>query len=206
MHMFWRTSWEFFFPPTEAERRVFAATPKDVAEFYQPLQRGEHTTLSTYRHQLIQDLVTTNKFSTNRHAAYLLSLLLDKHLRSYDQPIILVPIPLSRARYQQRGHNQVMTVLRQLPQEDQVSPHKICKLLQRTRHTTPQTSLTRTDRYTNVNNAFTSTWQIKPLHASHICIIDDVVTTGSTLQAAKKTLETAYPNQTITTVALARSS
>lgn len=206
MHTFWQTWWEIFFPPTADERRVLAATSADVLHYYQPRKQAGHLTLTSYQHPLVHSLITTNKFTANRHAAALLSILLNTYLDSCHEPVTLVPIPLSRKRYRERGHNQTTTILKQLPTHGRSQYHARRELLRRTRHTSPQTACSKAARRTNVRGAFTATYTLRPVTTTPIYIVDDVVTTGSTLQEARAALRQQYPQHPIYTVALARSS
>jgi len=200
MHTFWRFGWEIFFPPTKDEQRIIAATKQDILDLYQPRRQHGHFTCTSYQQPLVRSLITTNKFSANRQAAQWLSLLLNTFLDTVKEPVTLVPVPLSTKRERKRGHNQTTTILQQLPE-----PH-IQELLCRTRDTPPQTSCDRKTRHTNVADAFEATSLHSKTPLGTIFIVDDVVTTGSTLRAAKQALAQAYPAQKIHTIALARST
>ena len=93
---------------------------------------------------------------------------------------LLLPMPLSRKRLQERGFNQALLLARAL------APNKTRpNLLLRVRDTPAQSSLPRAARLTNVRHAFA----VDPLHQSDIVgkrlvLIDDVMTSGASLSAA----------------------
>lgn len=182
------------------------ATVAEVRQHYQPRQQHGHLTLSNYREPLIQDLIVTNKFSANRRAAELLGGLLSIYLHTNPDPITLVPIPLSSTRYRERGHNQTTTILQHAFLHLQHSTNiQTRHLLRRTRDTPPQTSRNRDDRRVNVQGAFSATHWVWRQPAPTIYLVDDVVTTGNTLRAAKTALQERCPTHRIYTLALARS-
>ncbi len=77
-------------------------------------------------------------------------------------------------------------------------------MLVRTRHTPPQTELDRAQRLKNLHGAFTINARGVPntISSLHILLLDDVMTTGTTLRSAKAALATLRP-ASITCVALA---
>lgn len=103
-------------------------------------------------------------------------MLLADHLKqTADRPDLILPVPLHKARYRQRGFNQAIEIARIVGRELQ-TPLDLtsCK---RNRDTPHQTRLPAKKRRKNLKNAFSI---IKPIHAQHIAILDDVMTTGST--------------------------
>ena len=112
----------------------------------------------------------------------------------------LLPIPLSRQRLQQRGFNQALLLARQL------APGKVSAgLLLRLQHTTEQSQLTRAQRLHNLGGAFA----IEPLRqaqlqGARIVLVDDVMTTGTTLHSAARVLRQAGAAH-ITAVVVART-
>jgi ComF family protein len=91
-------------------------------------------------------------------------------------PEIIVPVPLHNKRQRARGYNQSLELARQLGHRlgSKVS-HSLCS---RTKNTGPQSTQSMKTRGTNVKNAFAlSEGQIP----KHIAIMDDVITTGSTV-------------------------
>ncbi len=110
----------------------------------------------------------------------------------------LVPIPLSRARQRERGFNQAEKLARSLP-------FPVAPVLIRTRNTLPQFDLQVGERQKNVSGAFSLNPQLveKDLRGFRFCLIDDVITTGSTLVESARVLKKAGATK-ILAVCLAR--
>ena len=97
----------------------------------------------------------------------------------------LVPVPLHRRRLQQRGFNQALEIARPLQQRGYRIDSRCCT---RTRHTPPQSELPATTRSHNLCDAFSVRRNIV---GENIMLIDDVLTTGSTLNALAGVLKQA---------------
>lgn len=179
------------FPPRPETLLVRTLSPERVRALSFPARY--HETYYIYDYQLppIRALIHENKYYKNNTAARLLARGLQDWLttraRERSMPILLVPIPLSRARQHERGYNQVTEVLHALAPLTNVILDKT--ILTRTAHTVSQTSLSRTDRLKNVSGAFSSEASVLGMYHNHtIVIVDDVVTTGATLLAARAAL------------------
>ena len=99
----------------------------------------------------------------------------------------LVPVPLGKGRHRERGFNQVEEIIKLAIKGFDITLDTT--LLERTRETASQVSLPRRAREENMRGAFRAT---RPADASHTYIvIDDVITTGATLQAAIDALKEA---------------
>ena len=93
-------------------------------------------------------------------------------------PELIIPVPLHHKRLRQRGFNQALTLARSFfPKDKQIIRSD---LLVRQRWTTPQASLNGHERRKNLRNAFIAAHSA-PLKGKNILLIDDVFTTGSTL-------------------------
>ena len=89
---------------------------------------------------------------------------------------LIVPVPLHYYRRWSRGFNQSAALASPLAKQLQSQYHPT--LFRRTRHTLAQKGLNREARQTNLKAAFTLT---APPNTEHVAIVDDVVTTGSTV-------------------------
>jgi ComF family protein len=103
------------------------------------------------------------------------------------QAELVIPIPLSRQRLQERGYNQVGLIAKPLAQMMRWQYSE--EALKRARHTRSQVGLTAAQRRTNTLGAFQA--QAPRVQGKTILLIDDVATTGATLSAASASLVSA---------------
>ncbi len=101
-------------------------------------------------------------------------------------PEAIVPIPLHRDRYRERGFNQAMELA--LPIARRLGVDLAPHLISRPRATAPQTGLRATLRRRNVAGGFRVD---SPKLPRSVALVDDVLTTGSTLSAAARALRRA---------------
>ena len=102
------------------------------------------------------------------------------------KPQIIVPVPLHRSRLRQRGYNQSLEIARVVGRE-LVIP-LATNLAERVRATATQTELPLAQRARNVRNAFAAEAE---LNGEHVAIVDDVMTSGQTVNAVAKVLRKA---------------
>ena len=111
----------------------------------------------------------------------------------HEHPMDLaVPVPLYRNRFRERGFNQAYLVLRPWkdPVWQQVLPKPLTihtQYLERIRQTSPQTGLGRQDRQSNVRHAFRLK-NVDAIREKRILLVDDVYTTGATVNECSRTL------------------
>lgn len=99
----------------------------------------------------------------------------------------VVPVPLARARVRERGYNQAALLAMNLAERWGVPCWD--DIVARTRDTQTQTRLTPSGRSTNVHDAFgVSELAQERLVGAHLIMVDDVLTTGATLNAAARVL------------------
>ncbi len=119
-------------------------------------------------------------------ARWLRAALDDERLRDYEFDVV-VPVPLHPARQRERGFNQA-SLLAQLLSAHTSIP---CKpVLKRIRYTTTQTALDRSERMENLHNAFRLR-KNADVRGLRVLLIDDVLTTGSTLSECARVLKRA---------------
>lgn len=114
---------------------------------------------------------------------------------------LVLPMPLFTRRLRERGFNQALELARQLAPR-----HCDAALLLRVRDTAPQAGLSRAQRLVNLRGAFA----LEPLRAHEvkglrIVLVDDVMTTGASLNSAAQVLHDAGAPQ-ITALVLARTA
>lgn len=99
----------------------------------------------------------------------------------------VVPVPLSATRLRERGFNQSQLLAEEVGRQWALPVWTT--LLERVRHTATQTQLTPSERTTNVAEAFrTPSMHQHALRGAHIVLVDDVITTAATLNAAAAAL------------------
>jgi ComF family protein len=108
--------------------------------------------------------------------------------REASRPDLIIPVPLHGARLRERGYNQALEIAR--PVARTLNVPLDFRSLVRVRATAPQTGMTLVARRKNLRGAFAwrSSREVKNLH---VALVDDVMTTGSTVQAAAKCLRAA---------------
>lgn len=104
-------------------------------------------------------------------------------LQLTDTDVILVPVPTATSRVRQRGYDQAVLLARELARQIQ---NPLVKALARTGHT-HQVGAPRSQRLSQLAGAYYIR-STKPVQNKHVLLIDDVMTTGATLEAAAKAL------------------
>lgn len=100
---------------------------------------------------------------------------------------VVVPVPLHKKKLRKRGYNQSEWIARGLS-ESMDKPVSSDNLFRKT-HTSTQTQKNRIERWENVKDVF-GVRQPGEFSGKHILLIDDVVTTGATLEACAAQLLT----------------
>lgn len=131
-----------------------------------------------------------------------LALLLAQWMRRVGQQFLaeadyILPVPLHARRLWMRRFNQAAELARQLAASpSQSGPALRLEWLQRRRHTHQQIGLTRAARRRNLQGAFRVAPKARAaLKGAHIVLIDDVFTTGATIEACARTLKRAGVRQ-----------
>jgi len=110
--------------------------------------------------------------------------------RAEPMPEAIVPVPLARRRYRQRGYNQASELALAIRRATGVAV--VSDVAIRQRETAEQAGLDRKARRRNVTGAFAT---VAPLRVRHVAILDDVVTTGSTVRELAAVLRDAGAEQ-----------
>lgn len=131
----------------------------------------------------VQHLLHELKYKGNQPVGELLGKELGKQIKENERfgaIDAVVPVPLHPKKEKKRGYNQSAVIAEGICSILEKEPMK--HIVVRTRETTTQTRKSRFARWENVDSIFTVTDK-KQLEGKHILIVDDVVTTGSTLES-----------------------
>jgi ComF family protein len=158
-------------------------------------------------------LVLNMKFHKKMYASKALCSLFDFHvlqgLSAFTSdltlwPEVLIPVPLSNKRHRERGYNQAQLLCDEL---SRITNIPNLPLLTRTRHTQAQSELNRDQRLENLHGAFVCSANSGISSGTdnksdisgyrHIAIVDDVITTGATINEACQAVLAAMPHVTI---------
>ncbi len=187
---------DLLFPPRSDEEIVRTLTEESLFTLLEPRAVERTLPLTTallpFTNRKVRGVIHEAKYHGNNKAFDLLAAILTDYLRDTDPfdnstTYALVPIPLGKTRRTERGFNQVEEVVKKVAAELKIelSPH----LLSRTRDTASQISLTKEARKENMRGAFRADTSLDP-DIIYI-VVDDVTTTGATLQAAIDALKEA---------------
>lgn len=106
-----------------------------------------------------------------------------ENLKMYD---IIVIVPISKQRKQERGYNQSDLIAREISKIIKVPIEQ--KILYKIKHTVPQSSLNKQQREENAKGVYKVKKNITKLYNKKILLIDDIFTTGNTVNECAKVL------------------
>jgi ComF family protein len=132
----------------------------------------------------LKELIHLTKFYERKKIAKLLAdfifdYVMDTAIKWAD---VLVPVPLSKKAMSERGYNQTALVAAELSKRTGV---QYADAVIKVRETEPQNKLERKDRLKNLKDAFKV--QL-PVNGKKVLVVDDVYTTGATMNEMAKTL------------------
>ena len=142
-----------------------------------------------------RQLIKRIKYGGRKDLAYWLGIIYGRSLVQYDafnQIDCIVPVPLHPARFKERGYNQSEWFARGLSRTMAIPVQK--EWLFRTKSTHTQTTKNRVERYQNLKNVFRARKEGNLL-GQHVLLVDDVLTTGATLECCADQLMTLRPSK-----------
>jgi ComF family protein len=108
-------------------------------------------------------------------------------LKRYD---IIIPVPISYQRYKQRGYNQSLLLAKEISKN--VGLKLMPNVLKKSKNTVAQSTLNREERIANIENVYSiNKKQLDKIENKKVLILDDIYTTGSTVNECSKMLKNA---------------
>lgn len=156
-----------------------------------------------YDHPLIKKALWAYKYkfvsSLKTALGYLLAKFITQEgkavfLETHRNQLLVMPVPLHPRRFRWRSYNQSALLAQELCRSFQLT--LVANKLQRDRSRRPQTEIPTAERAANARGVF-SCRKSKMLEGKTIMLIDDVCTTGSTLDACAKVLKEAGASKVI---------
>ncbi len=139
----------------------------------------------------MRDLLLAFKYHRSKHVLHDLAAVVqaNEHFRGFLDGAVLVPVPLHPRKERERGFNQARLLADLLAR--QVPGATVRSLLRRIVDTPTQTRLDRDQRRTNLKNAFAFAPDGTIESGDRYVLVDDVFTTGATLNACAGVLRRA---------------
>ncbi len=147
----------------------------------QPPHFSQIQALFSYRFPLDR-LISRIKYNRQANLLGPLAVMMQQQLRHLPRPDLLLPVPIHRHSFRQRGFNQAQLLAELLSKMLQIpcDRHSLRKRVA----TTQQMKLSREERRRNLSGAFSCA----PLQARYVVLVDDVMTTGTTLDELARML------------------
>jgi Predicted amidophosphoribosyltransferases len=184
-------------PDCQETIEVFSSHKKWRGEFLDDLYFA-----TDYKSPLLKKLVRLYKYSPFiKDLSKDLSFLIIKHFKLLEKSpnfkkenFLILPIPLEKRRLRWRGFNQAEEIAKILAAFFQIP--LVLNILERKKATLPQVNLTEKERKENIQDAFFVKKKEK-ISGKNVLLIDDIFTTGSTLEEAAKVLKEAGAKKVI---------
>ena len=137
----------------------------------------------------VQHLIHQLKYKGNKEAGVFLGQQIGESIKN--EPLFqsidyIIPVPLHPKREKQRGYNQSLVIALGIHEVTGIAVAD--KYLVRAVYTTTQTHKTAEERFKNVQNIFEVRFADE-LVGKHVLLVDDVLTTGATIEACAQVLE-----------------
>ena len=187
-----RTSFHLFTEPTDTDKLFW----------------GRVSIKSTYSHfyfkkdSSIQNVLFNLKYKNDQSIGEYFGKEMGKSISTMDlfkTADVLIPVPLHFKKEFLRGYNQSASIARGISEIIKI-PVK-SGYTKRVEHTATQTKKSRFQRWDNVNSIFAVHKSIK--ECKHVILVDDVVTTGATLEALVRSIKEVAPKIEVSIVTMA---
>ena len=203
---------EAIFPVPKAEQWIFDAQKDDIFKILPRAYKSptaESFSIFSYKDEKVWRMIWSIKYKKSKQASALAGFALHRFIKTFTQVvptttkssvinpnIIVVPMPVSRQRRRERGFNQCELLTAEIAKLELETGENnkikiVNNLLVRTRHTSRQTLKDKSHRLKNAQELFSVNEGVIDQNLfkdTTFIIIDDVVTTGSTMKEAILTM------------------
>jgi len=138
-----------------------------------------------YREEIVK-IVEAFKYNGLKGLHRVMATKMAETIKKFESIDYLVPIPLHKVRKRERGFSQTELLAQKLSQLTEIP---VLKALKRVKNTKSQTALGKRERRENLREAFSLNRKISFTEKCIILLVDDVLTTGATLEEAAKVLK-----------------
>ncbi len=174
--------------------------------FYGRVSIENATALLHYKKNgMVQHLLHQLKYKGRQEVGTILGNLLGHELKkevSYSTITHIIPVPLHLKRLRKRGYNQVTTFGQQLAHHLEIE--YVEDILIKVNNTKTQAFKNRATRWLTTQHSFEIT-DLQKLEGQHILLVDDIITTGATLEACANALK-KIPNIKISVATMSIAS
>ncbi len=174
--------------------------------FYGRVHIVNATALLHYKkHGIVQQLIHQLKYKGRQEIGAFLGNMLGERLKkevSYNTIDYIIPVPLHKKRFRKRGYNQVTTFGKQLAIH--LNAEYVDDILIKTQNIKTQAFKKRAARWLTAQHSFEIT-NTSTLVGKHVLLVDDIITTGATLEACALALQKT-PNITISIATMSIAS
>lgn len=139
-----------------------------------------HALFNYQKGNQVQDILHLIKYKNKKKLAEFLGEKLGKQISATNKLDYIVPIPLHPKKLRLRGFNQASLIAHGINKAIQVPVQE--NLVKRIKHNPSQTTVSKYDRWENVRSIFKIAHP-KKLIDKHVLLVDDVLTTGATIEA-----------------------
>lgn len=184
----------------------FIKTPDNIVEqmFYGRLDIERAYSLVYYnKGTKVQQILHSLKYNSDTVVGFKMGKLLGIEIKKHSgiKYDLIIPLPLHKSKLRKRGYNQAECIA--LGIEDELKIPVLNNVIEKRTHTETQTNRAKFARWMNVEETFKLT-DSGLIEGKNILLVDDVVTTGATLEACgKELLQVKNVKLSIATIACA---
>lgn len=186
------THFEKYTEPTTLDKLFWGRVPVEASYALLYFEKAQST----------QKILHALKYKSNPHVGLEFGRIIARRLKKMDafkQIDLLIPVPIHPKKEFLRGYNQSEQIANGISEIMNIRVDN--RFLKKRSHTGSQTKRGRFARWDNVVNNFILKKQKG--NPKHIAIVDDVITTGATLEALIRSIQKNYPDIRISIISLA---